>query len=300
MGLFLTGFSFYKLVKANYFNPLKSDNHRVNLLLLGINGSGGADKDLTDTIIFVSLDKQTNKVVFLSIPRDLWIEEIKAKINTAYHYGGISLAKSTVENLLGQPIDYYALVNFDSFEKIIDYLGGIEVKVENSFDDYKYPIPGKEKDLCDGDKELKCRYEHLHFDAGMQTMDGATALKFARSRNAQGEEGTDFARSARQQKIILGIKDKIIKDKFSFTSKKALGLVSLVQNEVVTDIKPEVYGSLGLLLVNLNHQKAMPNLTVLNDNLLVHPQTHYSKQWVMVPQEPTGKDIKEFVNQLLN
>ncbi len=236
----------------------------------------------------------------VSVPRDLWVEEIKTKVNTAYHYGGVDLVQKTLQGISGQPIHYYAVVNFDSFEKIIDYLGGIEVGVERAFDDYKYPIPGKEKDLCEGDNELKCRYEHIHFEKGIQTMDGQTALKFARSRNAEGDEGTDFARSLRQQKIILAIKDKVIKDKLYFHPQKALGLLSLIQREVITDIRPDIYGSLFLLGYQLIKQQAVPGLTVLNGNLLVHPKYHYSKQWVLVPNNNNWVEVREYIKKLLN
>ena len=283
-----------------YFNPLKSDKGRVNFLILGINGSGGSDKDLTDTIIFASLNKDLKKAVMVSVPRDLWVEEIKAKINTTYHYGGVDLTQKTLAEVLGQPIHYYAVVNFDSFEKIIDYLGGVEIEVERTFDDYKYPILGKEKDLCNGDKELKCRYETLHFEQGKQIMDGKMALKFARTRNAEGDEGTDFARSIRQQKIILAIKDKVIKDELYFHPQKALGLLFLIQKEVITDVEPDIYGSLFLLGYQFVKQQTIPSLTDLNGNLLVNPKYHYSKQWVLVPNNNNWEEVKEYLKKLLN
>jgi len=301
--LFLGGIfsdNLFRNLKTTYFNPLKNDKGRVNFLILGINGSGGLDKDLTDTIIFASLNKGLEKIVLVSVPRDLWIEEIKAKVNTAYHYGGVDLAQKTLTEVLGQPIHYYAVVNFDNFEKIIDFLGGVEVKVETAFDDYEYPIPGRENDLCDGDKELKCRYEHLFFEAGSRVMDGATALKFSRSRNAQGDEGTDFARSARQQKVILAIKDKIMNKDFYLHPQKVLGLLKLVQNEIITDIQPEIYGSLAKLGWELNQNPSGISMTALNGNLLIHPQYHYSKQWVLVPIDGSWEEVKDFVHKLLD
>jgi len=78
-------------------------------------------------------------------------------------------------------------------------------------DDERYPIPGKEADECGGDPEYLCRYEMIHFDSGLQMMNGVTALKFVRTRNSENlEEGTDLARSIRQQKVLLAIRDKIM------------------------------------------------------------------------------------------
>lgn len=302
-GLLLGGVFIYKQYwefRKQYFNPLQSDNGRVNFLILGINGSGGLDKDLTDTIVFASLNQNSQKAALISIPRDVWVEEIKAKVNTAYHYGGIKLMQETLADVLGQPIRYYAVINFDSFEKIIDFLGGITVDVERSFDDYKYPIPGKENDLCDGDKELKCRFEPLHFEAGKQVMDGATALKFSRSRNAEGDEGTDFARSSRQQKVILAIKNKIMNKDFYLHPQKIIGLFMLLNKEIITDIEPEVYGSLVKLGWKISRNSSNISMTVLNGKLFIHPQYHYSKQWVLVPKNGDWGEVHQFVGSLLD
>lgn len=296
----LGGIFVFRKVNNTYFQPLQNDNGRINILLLGINGSGELDKDLTDTIIFASINKNSRKLVLLSVPRDLWIEKIKTKINAAYHFGGIDLIKGTISEILGQPIHYFAVLNFDSFERIIDFLGGVEVKVDRTFDDLKYPIAGKEKDLCNGDRQLKCRYEELHFEAGVQIMDGKTALKFVRSRNAAGEEGNDFSRSARQQKILLAIKNKLVDKKFYEQPEKVIGFLQLLQNEVKTDIAPDIYGSLALLGYNLNKEGINIEPSVLNENLLVNPKYHYSRQWVLIPRTGNWGEVQEYVKTLLD
>ena len=93
---------------------------------------------------------------------------------------------------------------------MIDFIGGVEVNVENSFIDKEFPITGKENDLCNNDLEYKCRYKIISFTKGVSSMDGQTALNFVRSRHAEGSEGTDFAREKRQQKVIEAIKNKLI------------------------------------------------------------------------------------------
>jgi len=265
--------------------------------LLGINGSSESGADLTDTIIFASFNAVNGKAVLISIPRDLWIKEIQAKINTAYHYGGFDLAKKAVSQVVNQPIDYILVLDFDGFEKAVDILGGVEVEVAHSFDDYKYPIAGKEKDLCNGDKELKCRYEYLHFEAGKQLMDGKTALKFVRSRNAEGEEGTDFARSLRQQKFLEAFRQKLSSPAVYLRPIKIYRLWQVFQGSVKTEIKVENFGNLALLALKTDW--AMMKAGSLADNLLVHPQTHYSKQWVLLPKQDTWEAIHEFVENLL-
>ena len=295
--LFLGSFWFGCFLRQNFFQSIADQDGRTNFFLLGINGSGAIDTDLTDTMIFVSINSRTGKLVLLSIPRDLWIKEIQAKVNTAYHYGGFDLAKKTALEVLGQKIDYILVLNFDGFEKAIDILGGIEVEVDRSFDDYKYPIEGKEKDLCDGDKEFKCRYEHVHFEAGWQKMDGATALKFVRSRNAEGDEGTDFARSQRQQKLISSFRNELVSPDFYLHLTKVYQLGQVFQASVKTDIERRQYGSFLFLIPKINWKDVKSNSLI--EDLLIHPKSHYSKQWVLVPKSNDWKEIQGFVGNLL-
>lgn len=199
-------------VFSQIINPdgLEKTESRTNALLLGLDQriEGQYSGVLTDTIIVASYDHKTKEAVMISLPRDLWVpydSGSSGKINAAYAYGGADLAKSMVEKALGIPIHYYAIIDFEGFRKAIDILGGVDIKVERAFDDYEYPILGREDVWPEED-----RYEHLHFDAGWQHMDGERALKFSRSRKAIGEEGNDFARAKRQQKVILAAKEKLL------------------------------------------------------------------------------------------
>jgi len=294
--LFFLGFGIGRLIKETYFRGIKNQNGVTNFLLVGIRGFETNGADLTDTMIFVSLSKNTGVSSVITIPRDLWINSLQAKINSAYHYGGFDLAKKTVGEILGQEINYMVVINFESFGKVIDLLGGIEIDVKTAFDDFKYPIAGKENDLCDGDKELKCRYEHLHFDAGKQIMSGTVVLKFVRSRNAVGEEGTDFARSVRQQRVIIGIKQKILSKEFYFNPVRVVGLWNTFMEYLTIDINRYEYGNLALLLKRINWNEIK---STSFDNLLINPKMHYSKQWVLLPKDGTGEEIKKFVADFL-
>lgn len=287
-------------VKSSYFSEITTVYpDKLNFLLLGVNDNDGTG-DLTDTIILASLDLVNRKITLVSIPRDLWIEEIKTKINSAYHYGGIAMVKKQILEILGQKVDYYAVFNFKSFEKIVDFLGGIEINVARTFDDYKYPIAGKERDLCNGDRTYACRYEHLHFDAGLQTMDGATALKFVRSRNAQDEEGSDFSRSARQELVIQAIKDNIISSKLYLDPVKVGGLLKIFQEEVKTNVKEEQYGSFGEIAFKLrNDFSSAKMVTITEGEFLVNPKRHSSGQWVLLPKSGNWNELKAFVNNQL-
>jgi anionic cell wall polymer biosynthesis LytR-Cps2A-Psr (LCP) family protein len=269
----------------------------LNFLILGIAGGNHQGKDLTDTIMFASLNPYQKQLTLVSLPRDIWIEKWRAKLNSIYHYKGLAETKKTVEEILDQKTDYGMIIDFEVFQKIIDTLGGITVDVERSFDDYKYPIPGKENDLCNGDPLYRCRYEHLHFEAGKQFMDGQTALKFVRSRNAQGEEGTDFARAARQQKVILAIKDKIFSKEFLLSPEKVIQLFKLITLNIQTDIPKEKYWQLLKAGSKIRNIKT----TTVNSNYLINPpiSKKYDNQWVLVPKSGSWSEIQEYIKKFL-
>lgn len=185
---------------------------RINVALLGMGGGTHDGPLLTDTIIIASIKPSTKEVALISIPRDLTVQIPGygwRKINHANAFGevqnpglGGELASQIISQAFAIPIHYYIRIDFAGFENIIDDLGGIIVEVENLLDDKRYPIPGKETATTTE------RYEHLYIEPGRVKMDGEMALKYARSRQAKGIEGSDFARSKRQQQVILGIKNK--------------------------------------------------------------------------------------------
>lgn len=285
-------------VRKNYFNPVSNRNGQTNILLLGINGKGGGDANLTDSIMLVSLNNQEKKVAMISVPRDLWVESIKAKINTAYHYGGDKMVREVVTEVTGQTIDYLAIVDFEGFRQVVDTLGGVYVDVKTGFTDTKFPIPGKEKDLCGGDPEYLCRYETITFYVGRQMMDGELALKYIRSRSAEGDEGTDFARAERQQQFLKGLKEKLTSPEVIFNPQLLLRLYNLKDEIVTTDIKINQYGTFLKLAkdIDWNNLKS----TAINGNLLEHPKTHYSKQWVLITKEKGWGEIQKFVADTIN
>ena len=181
---------------------------RVNILLLGTDkrpDDVAADASRSDTIILFSIDTLNNTVGMLNIPRDLLVTVPgwgKRKVNAAYAIGefnklpggGPALAVGTVSHFLGVPIDYYLAINFQGFEKVVDTVGGIWINVPAPLDDPCYPTAN-----------YGC--EVLHFDAGYQFMDGARALKYARTRHAD----SDFGRSLRQQQVILAVRQQALR-----------------------------------------------------------------------------------------
>ena len=289
--------------------PLPETNGRTNILLLGYGGPGHDGPDLTDTIIFISIKDNTGEITLISIPRDFWIPSLRAKINTAYHYGyakeatsgGLLLAKSAVSEALGQPVHFAVNLDFSTFAKGIDLLGGVDITVDRTFNDYLYPITGKEDDPCGGDPQTQCRYEHLHFDAGPQHMDGATALKFVRSRySTDPEEGTDFARSKRQEKVISAVKNKLLSINNLKNTKIYRELYNLAVNSVVTDITPGYYSTFLRLSLKVRQHPIM-SLALSSPDQLDNPpiSDKYDGQWVLIPKGGDQSVVYNYVSSLL-
>lgn len=292
---------------------LQGENGRVNILLLGVSGKEKTGADLTDTIIFISTDPKTGNTLMLSLPRDIWLASLRAKLNTAYYYGnlkkpegGLVLAKAAVSEILGQPVDYGVIIDFAGFEQIIDVLGGITIKVENSFDDYRYPIPGKENDDCDGDPEYRCRYEHLHFEAGEQEMNGQVVLKYVRSRYAEGEEGTDFARNRRQQQLLAAIKKKLLSPKFLANPVKLVQLTKVFNRNFKTDIPRKDFGGMAKLLFKMRSGDLKSEILDGGVNgkkgFLINPPPdpiRYDNHWTLIPRTGNWKEVQEYVSCLI-
>lgn len=178
-------------------------SRRVTALLMGLDFRDwelGERASRTDTMMLLTIDPVSNTAGMLSIPRDMWVYIPGfdyGKINTAYYLGeinnlpggGPALAVQTVEQFLGVPIDFYAQIDFNSFEKFIDELGGLDLKI-------RQPItidplgPGNTRTL----------------EPGTQTLTGAEALAFARARYT---EHGDFDRAERQQMVVMGIRNQV-------------------------------------------------------------------------------------------
>ncbi len=261
---------------------------------MGKGGEGHTAPNLTDTIMTVNFVPQNKHVSILSLPRDLWVSSIKAKINTAYHYGGFKMADESVNLVTGLNINNNIVIDFNIFKEIIDGLGGVDVDVENSFVDNRYPIAGNENDLCGGDKNYSCRYETVKFEKGIVSMNGETALKYVRSRNSQSDEGTDIAREKRQQRLILALKNKVLSPSTLFNVSKIKNLYKIILNNVETDLSNEDLKEYTKFLVRNNFQIK----TVSFPESLISVSKNdkkYDLQYVFLPNDKTWKEVKEWI-----
>lgn len=310
---------------------LKSDNGRVNVLLLGIGGGGHEGPNLSDTIILASIDKGGRDVALVSIPRDLWAPSFSAKINSAYAYGrekdqGLELAKKTVSLLFGIPVHYAVRVDFGGFVKAADLMGGLDINVEVPFTDSKYPLFGREDDTCglavesgfengmrvtvvrdatgsatvatEENNPFTCRYETISFARGLVHMDGAAALKFVRSRHGTNDEGSDFARSARQQKVILAFREKVFSTQMLANPATILDLVETFGESLDFDIESEDAPHFARLAQKI--EPASIRRIVLDSGrdesvLDIGDSQEHGGQFVLVPKIGGWQDLAEYV-----
>ncbi len=285
-------------------DSLKTYDDQVNILLLGIAGGNHDGPNLSDSITVLNYNLKTNTLTTISIPRDIWSNSLKDKINSAYAYGeakkpnsgGFILAKAEISEIVGMPIHYALVINFNQFKNLINYLGGIDVEVENSFVDKRFPITGKENDDCGGDPEYNCRYETISFQKGLTHMDGETALKFIRSRHAEGKEGTDFAREKRQQKVIEAIKNKLIKRLKSLNIKNYQDLYKIFNELIKRDINNQ---QVAIILKNIILKKDFQQKKItLDQNLFFNPpipNNEYNGLWVLIPKNNDYTIIHKFI-----
>ncbi len=176
---------------------------RVTVLLLGLDYRDweAGDTPRSDSMMLLTVDPLSLKAGILSIPRDIWtvIPGFDYyKINTAYFLGeryklpggGPQLAKETVENFLGVPIDFYAQIDFNTFVEFIDALGGLDMKIRE---------PIKVDPIGPGNTII--------LEPGTQTLSGAVALGYARNRYTKYD---DFDRANRQQEVLMAVRNQVV------------------------------------------------------------------------------------------
>lgn len=286
-------------------DSLKTYDNNATILILGIAGANHQGPNLSDSIIVANYNLKTHQFLTISIPRDIWSSTLQDKINTAYAYGeakqvggGLKLAKAEIEAVVGIPVQYASVIDFNKFEELIDFLGGIDVNVERSFTDKQFPIAGKEDDECAGDPEFHCRYETVSFTQGKTHMDGKTALKFVRSRHAEGDEGSDFARTKRQQKVLDAIKIKLMLALKKFDLKYYERLYNVVERVISRDMTNQ---QLSIVAKNilLSRNFTQKEIVLPEDFFIVPDYSLYNGKYVLIPKDKDFSKIHSYVLQVI-
>jgi polyisoprenyl-teichoic acid--peptidoglycan teichoic acid transferase len=260
---------------------------RVTILMLGIDQRcDETGPNHTDSMMLLTIDPVGLSAGILSLPRDMWVDIPNVgvdRINQANYYGeaynypggGPALALETVEALLGVKIDYYAAVNFDAFVEIVDEIGGIDLIVPEAIDDPTYP------DRCYG-------YEPFSIAAGEQRLNGATALKYARTRATLGG---DVDRAGRQQAVVLAARERVLRlEMLPQLIRSAPAIWQTLQGNVRTNMTLEEALQLALLVQDIPRSSIK---TAVIDYDYVYPETTPDGRQVLVP-------IRDNIRQLRN
>ena len=176
----------------------------LNVAVLGLDSRGTEGVVArTDSISLVNISPSNLRMSQLSIPRDIFIQVPSyglRRINSINVLGelednqsGPELFKRSIAQSFDIEVDRYIRIDFQTFVALIDAVGGVEIYVERALTDYNYPTP-------DGGIEI------LHFDSGLQLMDGERALKYARTRKADD----DYRRAERQQQVVSALFSKLL------------------------------------------------------------------------------------------
>jgi LCP family protein required for cell wall assembly len=187
-------------------------------------------------------DPKHHKLFYLSIPRDLRVPDIPGhgpdKINAAFQIGGARLAARTVHAYTGLPINHVVVVNFHSFSKLIDKIGGIDVNVPEPILSNSFDCPFKTQARCAG-------FKGWRFEKGVQHMNGYRALIYSRVReNKLNPRDSDISRGSRQQDVMQALTSKLAS---SSTFLKLPFIGGDLLAPIATDLTPTEFMQLGWL-----------------------------------------------------
>ncbi|MDQ6659828.1 MAG: LCP family protein, partial [Chloroflexota bacterium] len=221
----------------------------------------------------MSLLPQSNHTTLVSVPRDLWVQVPAGsgnyqKINSVYTVGsnnganpkaGGDAAVQKVSSITGLDVKYWLTINFAGFRDLINSIGGIDVYVPDSF---KANYPKND------DPSIDAGWKVVSFTKGMRHMDGETAIEYARAREAIDNlaEGTDFARSARQQIIIKAVLSKV---KQMSTWPSLFNAMAALEKTIYTNLSLADLMQFALKMdLNNAHRVGLSNQNVLVDSVV--------------------------------
>ena len=271
----------------------KAQEGRMNVLILGIGGAGHEGSNLTDSILLASFDTYAKKIGLVSLPRDLAFPLGSGrfeKINAVHAYaeqdapgeGAVRTAQA-FSALLEVPIDHVIRIDFQGFRKFIDAIDGIDVTVENGFTDPTYPAVNPPNS-----------WKTVSFKKGTQHMTGEQALIFARSRHGNNGEGSDFARSRRQQLVMLAVRDKLLSLGTLTDANKLADMYRAISDHLQTNLS--VWDLLRFAPMAKDFSRENMTLTTLTDapdGLLV--SGNVGGAYMLFPKEPDWSQIRTVV-----
>lgn len=262
----------------DYQMPEKERN-RLDILILGMRGKDDPENGgyLTDTILLLSVDEETNEASMFSLPRDLYIritDTVSDKANSAYLRLGMEPTKRLFSRVTGVYIDHAVLVDFQAFSAIVDALDGVTITLEQPFEEtqqwgYEFSLP-----------------------EGENTLTGEEALYYVRSRYST----SDFDRAWRQQQVIVAIKDRVSDIGLFANPIKAFNVVRAVRKHVESDLDILDIGTLTRLARVGSDTHGIRRYVATTENLLY--ETTEGGIYRLLPRGGSLNHLKAFLTQL--
>lgn len=267
---------------------------RTNILLLGIAGpdSGNGGENLTDTIVILSISSDKKRITVGSVPRDLYLQSADGRragrINSIYAvYGkndpkeGTTELQNEIKNITGFEANYYLLLDFEGFKKIIDQVGGIDYTLEEDICDPMFP-------------NYNFGYEPLFLKAGNYHLDGELALKIARSRHTiKG----DFSRIGRQHEIIKLLKEKLQEKNIWGNFFVVNNILNLLGKNIKTDITlPEIL-ELSKVARNIGSDGVISKIPSNEPSAGLLTEAKISEADVLLPKDPSFEELRKFYQE---
>lgn len=247
------------------------DPQILDILIIGHNAK------LTDTILLASINPTTRKATLVSIPRDLYHKG--RKINELYSKYGVEELQRATKEITGIYPEKYVIFGFESFTDLVDILGGVTITVDKKLVDNAYPGPND-------------TYTTIVFNPGTYHMDGATALKYARSRKST----SDFDRAKRQQQVINAVKERA--KELNVLSR--LDLSTKIYAKVQENIETNISLFEGLSYLQQYQHYSIDGGNVLSTANLLYSTRSSRGQYILLPKGQTYAGIKEFVANVVN
>lgn len=272
------------------------DSHRPNVL--------------TDTIMLVSYKAENNSFNIVSFPRDIYLPEYQIKINQLYQLGRdespqqpLNTLELAMESMIGKPLNGVIVLSLADVGDLIDRLGGVGIEVPNTFTDEKFPRSGVDVTT---ETDPSILYETIHFESGWQWMDGETALKYLRSRQANEfiEQG-DQARMRRQKQVVAALASQMQRPEIVGDAYRLGLLYEWYANNVMPQLSLFDVGWFGGTIARKNmpeiNSVALPisEEPVATDEatLFIHPPNSKYQQWAFEAVDPTWGDLQLFLDQ---
>lgn len=260
--------------------PVMYSNDVFNILLIGVDTRTGTGPCRSDSMIILSINKKTNKIIMTSVLRDIYVSipgKQDNRINAAYAFGGPDLLIQTIENNFKIRIDRYISVNFMSFIGIIDQLGGVTIDVSSA----ELPVMNNYIKEINQLKGLPENDGFLQSPGTGLKLTGKQALGYARIRYV----GTDFARTQRQRTILEQV----------FTKLKQKNIVE--QNQILSQFLPDVTTNLtkGELFSFILQSPSLSKYPVEQDTIPIAGSYH---DMVIRSMDVLGIDFDQNVKEL--